>query len=101
MYVFTIKARNQCQCCSVVLMALFVVLDACVCVFVSSVNYLHNWQYLSIVDDGNGKYVSLRLVLQWKFDSAPSSSEVWGAVWRTCVEQFSRRAHFDKTTPGE
>lgn len=72
MYVFTMSARNQCQDCSVVLMALFVVLDACVyggvgvcvCVFVSSVNYLHNWQYLSIVDDGNGKYVSLRLVLQ-------------------------------------
>lgn len=50
----------------------------CTCVFASSVNYLHNWQYLSIVDDGNGKYVSLRLVLQWKFDSAPSSGEVWG-----------------------
>lgn len=48
----------------------------CVRVFASSVNYLENWQYLSIVDDGNGKYVSLRFVLQWKFDSAaPSSGE--------------------------
>lgn len=47
-------------------MTLFVVLGVCVRVHVcvSSINYLHNWQYLSIVDDGNGKYVSLRLVLQ-------------------------------------
>lgn len=37
-----------------------------VCLFVSSVNYLQHWQYLSIVD-GNGKYVSL-----WLFFSGNS-----------------------------
>lgn len=41
-----------------------------VILFASSVNYLENWQCLSIVD-GSGKYVSLGQLFWWKLISAP------------------------------